>query len=105
MIYRISQCVIPAVLLLLFATVGYAEAEKPAEEVEIRLRAWGVPTSSSGVGNLADLRVLEEFRRQNPLVNPVSSTGISIPGGARTMDMVPLMQIAGDIAAPWTWCP
>jgi ABC-type glycerol-3-phosphate transport system substrate-binding protein len=100
MICRTSRYVIPALLLLLLIpAVGCGETEKAADDGEITLRAWGVPTSSGGVANLADLRVLAEFRRQNQLVNPVSSTGISIPGGSRTHDMVPLMQIAGDIAA------
>jgi len=99
MIYRISCYIIPVMLLLLSPTAGVAEIEQPTDQGEIELRCWGVPTSSSGVVNLADLRVLEEFRRLHSQVNPVSSTGITIPGGARTMDMVPLMQIAGDIAA------
>ncbi|MDP6117614.1 MAG: extracellular solute-binding protein, partial [Planctomycetota bacterium] len=96
-----SKTVFPTMLslLLLLSAAGYAETEKPADHEEIRLRAWGVPTNSASVIALAKLRVLEEFRRLHPRVNPVPSTGITMPEGAKTMDMVPLMQIAGDIAA------
>jgi hypothetical protein len=93
-----SNNLIPVLLLLLIPADGVAETEKPAEKGEITLRARGVPTSSSGAENLATQRMLEEFRRRNPLVDPVSSTGITIPRGFRTQDMVPSMQIAGDIA-------
>ena len=99
MICRMSHYIVPVLLLLLISASGLAETQKPAGQGGIRLRAYGVPTSSAGMANLADLRVLGEFRKLNPLVNPVSSTGITIPGGSRTMDMIPLMQIAGDIAA------
>ena len=85
-------------LLLLAGLAGLARGAEPEDPAEIILRAWGVPTSGSGMINLADLRVMEEFCRQYPKVDPIPSTGITIPGGARTMDMVPLMQIAGDIA-------
>lgn len=87
-----------AFVLLLLGT-GLAHAQGSPQEQAITIRAWGVPTTSSRVVELADLRVLEEFRRRFPRVNPVPSTGISIPGGSRTDDMVPLMQIAGDIPA------
>ena len=59
MIYRMSHYIAAMVLLLLIPAVGFAETEKPADQGEIKLRAWGVPTSSSGVANLANLRVLE----------------------------------------------
>ena len=100
MICLISRYVVPALLLrLLIPTAVMAEAERSAGQAAITLRAAGVPFRSSKVPDLAYLRVLEEFRRKHPLVNPVSDRGLKIPGGARVLDMVPLMQIAGGIAA------
>ena len=83
------------VLLLLGAMARCCKAEEAQQDV-IRLRAWGVPPKSSGAGNLAKLRVLEKFQEKFPYIKPVSTTGIKMPGG-KTQDMVPLMQIAGDI--------
>jgi len=71
-----------------------ARADEPET---IRLRAWGVPAGyGTDVGSQAGQAILKEFRRRFPHINPVSSTGLTIPG--KTMDIVPLMQIAGDIA-------
>src|ERR1051325_7169672 len=65
----------------------------------IRLRAFGVPSKFkfSAVDD-ADRRVIEAFRRHYPDIEPVSIEGLKIGSGDLTMDIVPFMQIAGDIA-------
>ncbi len=40
--------------------------------------------------------MVEAFRRRFPGIDPVPTTGLVLPGG-RSQDMVPFMQIAGDI--------
>src|SRR5438105_2179227 len=69
----------------------------PGNPNSIRLRAaWGVPDSIGGnAANLASLKILDAFMQRFPNIHPVSSAGLDIPG--KTMDIVPLMQIAGDI--------
>jgi len=65
----------------------------------IRLRAWGVPTGTGmSVEDLARLRIVEAFRKKHPNITLIPDVGLMLPG-ARTMDMVPLMQIAGDMPA------
>ncbi len=60
------------------------------------LRAWGVPDNAgSDPGRLAQLEILAAFRKHFPNIYPISPTGLEIPG--RSMDIVPLMQIAGNI--------
>jgi len=69
-----------------------AEPDHPLE-----IRAWGVPDyTKTDVNTLAQLQILDAFQKRFPNIRPVSTTGLEIPG--RTLDMVPLMQIAGDIA-------
>ncbi len=65
----------------------------------ITLRATGVP-SDFGIGPIqeGERAIMDNFREMHPDINPVSSTGLVLPGGSSTMDMVPFMQIAGDIA-------
>ncbi|MCC6679916.1 MAG: extracellular solute-binding protein [Phycisphaeraceae bacterium] len=81
---------------LLPAGIAPAQAEKP--QAIITLRAWGVP-DGFGVGPVqeAERQIMDEFRKRHPDINPVSPTGLKLPG-EQTMDMVPMMQIAGDIA-------
>ncbi|MFB3891126.1 MAG: extracellular solute-binding protein [Phycisphaerae bacterium] len=77
------------------ALAGFAWAGDGRQVIE--LRAWGVPEYvGSDVNSLARLAMLEEFTRRFPHIKPVATTGLQIPG--RTQDMIPLMQIAGDIA-------
>ncbi|MCX7013314.1 MAG: extracellular solute-binding protein, partial [Candidatus Sumerlaeota bacterium] len=62
----------------------------------IVLRAWGVPEDvKADIDTLARQAIMAEFQRRFPHIKPVASTGLRIPG--RTMDVLPLMQIAGDI--------
>jgi len=76
-----------------------AAAPDPQGGDQIILRAWGVPPDAGSVENIAAIRVLQRFREKHPHIVPVSTTGLALPGGSRTMDMIPLMQIAGDIPA------
>ena len=63
----------------------------------MELRAWGVPDyTKTDVNTLAQLQILDAFQKRFPNIKPVTTAGLEIPG--RTLDMVPLMQIAGDIA-------
>ena len=63
----------------------------------MELRAWGVPDyTKTDVNTLAQLQILDAFQKRFPNIRPVTTAGLEIPG--RTLDMVPLMQIAGDIA-------
>src|SRR3972149_4616839 len=47
-------------------------------------------------GNLVENAVLQRFLELYPEVRVKKATGLQIEGGSNTMDMVPLMQIAGD---------
>jgi multiple sugar transport system permease protein len=73
-------------------------AEQSPPKEKITLRAYGVPFEF-GVGVVAESErmVIDAFRAKYPWIDPVSTTGLELPG-SRTMDMVPFMQIAGDIA-------
>lgn len=84
---------IPAALL---GPAQPAQAADGPQEV-IELRAWGVPdTSKATVDSLASLAIIDAFQKEYPYIRPVSTTGLQLPGG-RTMDVIPLMQIAGEI--------
>lgn len=90
-----NRLVIPFIALLIAGTSTSASESDP-EEV-IVLRAFGVPGgASAGFSNMVALEIMDVFRKTFPHIRPVSSEGLHIPG--RTMDVVPLMQIAGDIA-------
>lgn len=85
--------------VLLFAftpTNGICAESSPTEKKsQITLRAWGVPTDITNVDKLAVARIISAFQKKFPNIHPVSTTGLQIPG--KTMDMTPLMQIAGEI--------
>jgi len=83
--------------LACLAPAGYAESSDPDKEI-IEIRAFGVPDfAGTSVDSLTRLAIMEEFQKRNPHIRPVSPTGLTLRGG-RTQDIVPLMQIAGDIA-------
>jgi len=91
-----------AVSLVLFLTASALgeSADKPGQETII-LRAWDIPrTAGFGVAEMARLAVIRDFQEKYPHVRPVSSKGLEISGRQRVedQDIVPLMQIAGDIA-------
>ncbi len=76
--------------------VGAADSSHQSHT--ITLRAAGVPTGF-GVGPVAEAqrKTIDAFRAKYPRVDPIATTGIHLPG-SKSMDMVPFMQIAGDIA-------
>ena len=84
-----------AVILTLAASMA-SLGQSPATNVV--LRAEGVPEfPGSDVNSLADLEILDTFQKKFPHIVPVATTGLEIPGSS-TMDIRPLMQIAGNIA-------
>ena len=93
----IIKTALPALTLLLpFAAFAAGDQDTAGHKDKIVLRASGVFENSGGdPARIADLQVLAEFQKKFPNVVPVSLTGLEIPG--KTMDIVPLMQIAGDI--------
>jgi hypothetical protein len=69
-----------------------------ADQPIINLRAYGVPAGfGSGPVEEGKRAVIDLFRQRFPHINPISTTGLLLPGG-RQHDILPFMQIAGDIA-------
>lgn len=88
-------------LVLACAGAGHwlraADTAAAAAEPPIILKAWGVPEGSwPGPLGESTLRALALFQERHPNVRLAPATGLQIPG--RTMDVVPLMQIAGDVS-------
>ncbi len=83
-------------LLFLLQPVLFA-GETGKKEDTIELKAWGVPDKAAvtPVGE-ASIRIVKEFQRLHPDIELVPATGLVMPN--RSMDTVPLMQIAGDIS-------
>jgi len=82
-----------AVFVAAFAACAVARGD----ERPTRLRAVGVPSGAViGPAGESQLRVMAAFKERHPGLELLPATGISIPG--RTMDMQPLMQIAGDVS-------
>jgi multiple sugar transport system permease protein len=87
------------ILLSLFVTVsGVAlAADVPDKKDLIELKAWGVPAGTvSDPDGESRVKIVQEFQRLHPDIHPIPAMGLDIPG--RSMDTVPLMQIAGDIS-------
>ena len=77
----------------------FAGEDKSADPKKITLRAWGVASAGSGsIDSQAIRKAMQAFQAKYPHVTPVSTTGLKMAGGVNTMDLIPLMQIAGDIA-------
>jgi len=84
-----------ACLLAVSAGGAVAAGQK---KPEIVLRAFGVPEHTrNDIGAIAERKIIEAFQERFPNVKAVSTSGLVIPGRS-TMDIRPLMQIAGDIA-------
>jgi ABC-type sugar transport system permease subunit/ABC-type glycerol-3-phosphate transport system substrate-binding protein len=77
---------------------GAVSAARAEPRQTVVLRAWGVPEHArNDVRALAQRKIVEAFQQRFPHVKPVSTSGLVIPGRS-TKDILPLMQIAGDIA-------
>ena len=86
-------------LCLVLCSPSLAGPPRPsAQGPIINLRAYGVP-SGYGSGPIEEGKraVIEMFRERFPDINPIGTTGLNLPGG-RHHDILPFMQIAGDIA-------
>lgn len=83
---------------LVLGLVGVASlAPAKPESSVITLKAWGVPDGSMyGPMGESLLRTMAAFQEKQPDVRLLPATGIYIP--ERSMDVVPLMQIAGDVS-------
>jgi multiple sugar transport system permease protein len=87
------------ILLLLFTGVSNFCFAAEDDETIILRAAWGIPdTAGLNVDNISRLRIIESFMDKYPNIKPVSSTGLNLQTQRRNMDVVPMMQIAGDIA-------
>jgi len=83
-------------LLAMGPTSSPAAQSQPKQ---IILRAWGVPEPTlTDADSKAVRQILRAFQARMPNVTPISPQGLDFAGGLRTMNIVPLMQIAGDIA-------
>jgi ABC-type sugar transport system permease subunit/ABC-type glycerol-3-phosphate transport system substrate-binding protein len=82
---------------LLLATSACFAAAAETQPRPIQLRCAQVPTPGSpDINNIAEFAALKAFHDTYPDIRANSSTGLQLPG-SQTMDMIPLMQIAGDI--------
>ncbi len=84
------------ILLFSLHAVLFAE-DNSRQEASIELKAWGVPDKTvTDPAGQANIRIVKEFQRLHPSIQLVPATGLTMPN--RSMDTVPLMQIAGDIS-------
>ena len=88
------------VLIALTWPAASVRAGAPADDGRrMVLRAYGVPTEFGLTpADEINRRIVDAFRARHPDVDPVSTMGLKMPGGTKTEDMVPFMQIVGDIA-------
>ncbi|HCE44060.1 MAG TPA: hypothetical protein DET40_10975 [Lentisphaeria bacterium] len=95
MIRMAFKSILCAVILVSAFCLHSEESEGRTATIE--LKAWGVPDSNVwGIDGESSIKIVQAFRKLYPNINPVPATGLDIPG--RSMDTVPLMQIAGDIS-------
>jgi multiple sugar transport system permease protein len=87
------------ILILAILAVSCSIMAAPKSQRIIELKVNQLPEfSSQDARTKADVAVLRRFMALHPNVKLVRGTGLQIAGGANTMDMVPMMQIAGDIS-------
>lgn len=87
------------ILILAIVTMGSCLYAAPKKQRIIELKVNQLPEfSSQDARTKADVAVLRKFMEIHPNVKLVRGTGLQIAGGSNTMDMVPMMQIAGDIS-------
>ncbi len=94
---RIQKIIFLFLSILLPCSMAHAaDDEKTAGKIV--LKAWGVPDGNDwGVPGQTSIRIVNEFKKRHPNVDLVPATGLDLPG-SRSMDTIPLMQIAGDIS-------
>jgi len=86
------------IAVLLIAQITCPAFAAPEQEKEITLRAYDVPGPAGGtINSYAMLEVIQAFRARFPHIKPITERGLTIPG--RSMDVMPLMKIAGDVAS------
>jgi len=84
------------VLLALFRLPGVGAADGAAEK-KLVLKVWSLPDPRrTDAAGLADLAVIEEFRKRFPHIELRSVSGLAIEG--QLMDSKPLMAIAGGMS-------
>ncbi|MEI6423316.1 MAG: hypothetical protein WCP55_13930, partial [Lentisphaerota bacterium] len=84
-------------LLLVSLQPALFAASDSKKQDTLELKAWGVPSSTVfGPVGESSIRIVKEFQRLHPDIKLASATGLIMPN--RSMDTVPLMQIAGDIS-------
>ncbi len=92
-----SKIVVFAIPLLVCLPLVAGESVKQARPIQ--LRCWGVPDpAGTGVESIVQNSVLQAFHDAYPDIQANSSTGLVL-AGSETMDMVPLLQVAGGIPA------
>ena len=86
-------------IMLIAAVAAFVSAgEVPSQSGTIDLKAWGVPDGfASGTAGEVSIKIAKEFRKTHPSVNLWPVTGLVLPG-LDNLNMIPLMQIAGDIS-------
>lgn len=68
-------------------------------QASVTVRVYNLPQMFLlDIGTKAETAVLQAFMRRYPLTRVKRASGLQIGGDSNTMDMLPLMQIAGDIA-------
>jgi ABC-type sugar transport system permease subunit/ABC-type glycerol-3-phosphate transport system substrate-binding protein len=89
---RSSKALVIISLLVSLASAAYCKP-KPTT-----LTVWYLPDpASNSMTALTDRAVIDRFLQIHPDIKLKAGVGLRLPG-AQTMDMVPLMQIAGDIS-------
>jgi multiple sugar transport system permease protein len=99
-IRQLLNCILLALVAWgVFGTaLGMGVASAAEEHEHIKLRTGLLPiTGDNNPVAQAERQVIALFRAKFPWIEPVSTTGLQLPGG-QAMDMVPFMQIAGDMA-------
>ena len=99
MMFRIRPQIILAVFLLLVPATILAKDQNPSKREPITLRAWRRPASiGQDIHTFVVLKIIQAFREKYPDIIPVSPEGLQMPDRLRSNYIIPLMQIAGDIA-------
>ncbi|MCC6422925.1 MAG: extracellular solute-binding protein, partial [Phycisphaerales bacterium] len=94
----------PILIVWLFCATITSElfashAPTPPEKHELIILRAGLLPARGDISPVAqaDRQVIGLFKSRYPWIEPVSTAGLQMPGG-RSTDMLPFMQIAGDIA-------